>query len=49
MADALPAALATTVDKTQANEVDHPIMRQIVDALSGRSVYCRGILAGGPP
>jgi serine/threonine-protein kinase HipA len=40
MADTLPAAFSKTVDKARDDGLDHPIMAQMIDALSARAQQC---------
>ena len=48
MAEALPAALAETVDKAHAAGLDHPIMPRMIDVLGARSGQCSRILEAAP-
>ena len=48
MAEALPAALAETVDNARAAGLDHPIMPRMIDVLGARSGQCIRILEAAP-
>jgi len=44
IAETLPAGLADTVDDARANELDHPILQRMIEALNARSRHCARVL-----